>query len=741
MKTAAIIATALLIATTACTTTDDTAPSENLTQYVNPLIGTGGHGHVFYGANVPFGLVQLGPTSIPQEWDWCSGYHISDSTIIGFPHTHLSGTGIGDLHDVTLMPVNGTVKYARGNTGSQQSGLWSYSDRKCETARPGYYATRLTRYDIGVELTATSRVGFHKYTFSNPDSAAIVIDLQNGGGWDQPTEAAVTRWTDNMVAGYRCSRGWANDQRIYFVAEFSTPITSLDFYTDGENITATNSCSGTTVYARANIDAQPGKPVYVKVALSPTSTINALLNLQAELPHWDFDRCTAQADSAWNSELSKIKITTANTSHREIFYTALYHTMVAPSIFSDINGDYRGADGKIHHSTDFIYYTTFSCWDTYRAAHPLMTIIHPQLTRDVVNTFLAIHDQQGKLPVWHLMGCETNTMVGNPGVCILADATIKGYTSDNDRAYRAMKNSAMLDSRGMKCRKQYGYIPCDKMKESVAYDLEYDIADRCVAQVAQMVGDTAGYSYFLKRSHSYLHHFDPATRFMRGIDSSGNFNEPFNPLSSDHRNDDYCEGNAWQYTFLVPHDLPRLASCFPSKEDFIAKLDSLFTISSALEGNDISPDISGMIGQYAHGNEPSHHIAYFYTMLGEPWKTADRVRQILDSLYTTSPDGLCGNEDVGAMSAWYILSAMGFYQVNPATSRYYIGSPIFDKTEINVSGGTFTIIAKNNSQQNKYIQHIKLNGQPYHKAWLDFTDIAAGGILEIEMGNQPAKWY
>lgn len=741
MKTTGIIAigATLLLAATACSSNIN-GEHENFTRYVNTRIGTGGHGHVFYGANVPFGMVQLGPTSIPQEWDWCSGYHISDSTVIGFPHTHLSGTGIGDLHDVTLMPVTGTVTYARGNAADPQSGLWSYSDRSYETARPGYYATRLTRYDIDVELTATARVGFHKYTFNHPDSAAIVIDLQNGGGWDRATEASVFRISDTMLGGYRYSRGWANDQRIYFVAEFSQPVISLDFATDGDIFTP-DSCRGTIVYARANIEARADNPVYVKVALSPVSTDNARLNLKAELPGWDFDRCVTRADSAWNSELSKIRISTADTTKREIFYAALYHTMIAPSLFCDVNGDYRGADGKIYNSSDFKTYTTFSCWDTYRAAHPLMSIIHPELTRDVVNTFLSIYDRQGKLPVWHLMGCETNTMVGNPGICILADAVTKGYADDPRRAYEALRNSAMLDERGMGLRKQYGYIPCDMMKESVAYDMEYAIADYGVAQVAKMVGDTAGYDYFTQRSHSYRNLFDPGTRFMRGKDSDGKFREPFNPISSDHRNDDYCEGNAWQYTFLVPHDLTGLVGCFPSQEDFIAKLDSLFTVDSQLEGDVISPDISGMIGQYAHGNEPSHHIAYFYTMLGRPWQTADRVRQILGTLYTAQPDGLCGNEDVGAMSAWYVLSALGFYQVEPAGGRYYFGSPLLDKATIKVPGGKFIITAHNNSDANRYIQSINLNGMPYHKAWIDFADITAGGTLEIEMGNKPVKWY
>ena len=745
MKATSIIislgAAMLPLLATSCTSAPHTEVDGNsFTRYVDPRIGTGGHGHVFYGANVPFGMVQVGPTSIPQEWDWCSGYHISDSTVIGFPHTHLSGTGIGDLHDVTLMPVNGTVTYARGHEDDPHSGLWSYSDRSRETARPGYYATRLTRHGIDVELTATERVGFHKYTFSDPDSTAVVIDLQNGGGWDRATEAAVKRIGDTLLAGYRYSRGWAGSQRIYFVAEFSQPITSLEMAADG-NIAIADSCSGTVVYARANINAAPGNPVYVKVALSPVSTANALLNLKTELPGWDFDQCVAQADGAWNSQLRKIEISTSDADRRKIFYTALYHTMIAPSLFCDVNGDYRGADGMVHNSSLFKAHTTFSCWDTYRAAHPLMSIIHPQLTHDIVGTFLSIYDQQGKLPVWHLMGCETNTMVGNPGICILADAATKGYAPDISRAYDALRQSAMLDERGIGLRKRYGYIPCDKMKESVAYDMEYAIADWSVAQVAKMAGDTAGYAYFDNRSHSYRQLFDPATRFMRGKDSDGKFRTPFNPIASDHRNDDYCEGNAWQYTFLVPHDLPGLVGCFPSHGEFLGKLDSLFTVSSQLEGAVISPDISGMIGQYAHGNEPSHHITYFYTMLGQPWKTADRVRQILDTLYTSQPDGLCGNEDVGAMSAWYVLSALGFYQVEPAGGRYYFGSPLFDGATIKVTGGEFAITVHNNSASNRYIQKVCLNGQPYGKAYLDFADIAAGGSLEITMGNKHTKWY
>ncbi len=702
--------------------------SESLTQYVDPYIGSGGHGHVFVGANVPFGFVQLGPSSIPQEWDWVSGYHISDSTVIGFPHTHLSGTGIGDLHDVTLMPVTGSVVYARGTEDDPDSGLWSYSERSKEKVRPGYYATYLKRYDVDVELTATKRVGFHKYTFNSPDSSAVVFDLVNGGCWDQPTEAKIAMVNDTVVEGYRFSTGWASDQRVYFVAEFSQPVTSFDV------IEADN--SGKKIFARASLDAQKGTPVYVKVALSPTSIENARLNMQTELPGWDFSQCVADADEAWNKELSKIKVQTPDADKKKVFYTALYHTMVAPSEFCDVNGDYYGADHQNHKSEGFVNYTTLSCWDTYRAAHPLMTLIHPDMMDGIVNTFVRIYEQQGKLPVWHLMGCETNTMVGNPGVCILADAVSKGYAKDPERAYQALKNSAMLDERGMDFRKKYGYLPYDKMLESVAYDLEYAVADWAVAEVAKSLGHTEDYEYFLKRSQSYKHLFDASTGFMRGKSADGKFHVPFNPVSSNHRADDYCEGNAWQYTFLVPHDLSGLVECFGSEEAFLTKLDSLFTVDSGLEGADVSPDISGLIGQYAHGNEPGHHTIYFYSMLGHTDKTADLARKIMSELYTTEPDGLAGNEDVGAMSAWYILSSLGFYQVEPAGGRYFFGSPLFEKAVLNVKDGEFTVIAHNNSDVNKYIQSVKLNGQPYDKNWVGFKDIAAGGTLEFEMGPQ-----
>ena len=717
------------------------APEEKtLTSYVDTSIGTGGHGHVFVGANVPFGAVQLGPTSIPTEWDWTSGYHESDSTVIGFSHTHLSGTGVGDLFDITVMPVTGNVTYARGNEKDKNSGLWSYADRSKEVSRPGYYSVPLTRYGITAEMTATARVGVHRYTFPASAESAIVFDLENGGCWDKTTKTFMEAVGKSAIRGYRYSEGWANDQKIYFYAELSKPFDS--FKLNGKD----------NMYGRASFSTKDGEQVLLKVAISPVSMEGAKANMETELQGWDFDAVAKAADKAWNDELSKIKIETADEQAKTVFYTALYHTMVAPSLFCDADSSYRGADGQNHEAGNFVNYTTFSLWDTYRAAMPLMTIIHPEKMNDMVNTMLYIYRQQGKLPVWHLMGCETNCMVGNPGIPVVADAITKGYNGfDMNLAIKAMVESANRPDRGQDLRMKYGYIPCDLFGESVAYDMEYAIADWALAQAAlyksKSAKDTTAatedlkiYRHFDERSRSYKNFFDRETGFMRGKDSKGQFRTPFNPFASTHRADDYCEGNAWQYTWLVPHDFKGLIECFGSKEEMLKHLDSLFIVKSELEG-DASPDISGLIGQYAHGNEPSHHILYFYTMAGQPWKTADRVREVLAKLYRTTPDGLSGNEDVGQMSAWYILSSLGFYQVEPAGGRYWFGSPIFDKAEIKVAGGTFTLIAENNSKDNKYIQSITLNGKVYTKPYIDFKDITAGGELTIVMGNEPKIWY
>lgn len=725
-----------------CNITKEEVIETDFAKYVDQYIGTGGHGHVFMGANVPFGFVQLGPTSIPQSWDWTSGYHISDTTVIGFSHLHLNGTGIGDLSDIVLMPVVGDVNHNRGTHDSYDTGMWSYFSRVNEQCAPGYYATRLDRYNIDVELTATQRVGLHKYAFTEgTKDGRIVIDLENGTCWDESVENKLIVLNDSTVAGYRYSKGWANDQRVYFVAEFSKPFEKFQLFDkntvkDGKELIS-KQVYGEAIYGEIGTD-----PIYVKVALSPVSIDNAQLNMKAELAGWDFEKVKSDAYNAWNAELAKIKIKTSDESIKRIFYTGLYHTMIAPSVFGDVNGDYRGADGNHHIGGSFTNYTTFSLWDTYRAAHPLMTIIHPEKMPDMMNTMLNIYKQQGKLPVWHLMGCETDCMVGNPGIPVVADAILKGFDGfDHELAFEAMKASAMKDDRGMNFRKEFGYIPYDKMLESVAYDMEYALADWTVAQVAKKLGKEEDYQFFEKRSKSYKNFFDPATGFMRGKGVKGEFRTPFSPFASSHREDDYCEGNAWQYTFLVPHDLDGLIECYGSKDAFIQKLDSLFIVDSKLEGDITSPDISGLIGQYAHGNEPSHHILYFYTMVGQPWKGADLIRRVLSELYHDQPDGLSGNEDVGQMSAWYILSSMGMYQPEPAGGRYYFGSPIVDEAVLNVGNGKeFTIVAQNNSKENKYIQSVKLNGEAYTLPYITFEDIQKGGKLEFVMGTGQVAW-
>ncbi len=726
MKIQRILSAATLLAALAsCSQPQQT---ERPTRWVDPKIGTGGHGHVFVGANVPFGLVQVGPTSIPQEWDWTSGYHASDSTVIGFSHTHLSGTGIGDLFDITVMPVVGEVVYARGTEEDPTSGLWSYADRTKEVVRPGYYAVPLVRYGVTAEMTATSRVGLHRYTFPASQEAAVVFDLENGGCWDKATETHLEQTDERTITGWRYSTGWARDQKVYFVAEFSKPFAK--FETVGEH------------YGRASFTTAGGEQLMLKVALSPVSIEGARANLAAELPGWDFEAVAAAADAAWNRELARVKVTTTDETARRIFYTALYHTMVAPSEFCDADGTYRGADGEVHENPGYKTHTTFSLWDTYRAAMPLMTILHPERMPDIVNTMLAIADEQGRLPVWHLWGNETDCMVGNPGIPVVADAIVKGIEGfDRERAFEAIRRTAMNPDRGNGLRMEYGYIPCDLFNEAVAYDMEYALADGAAARAAEALGRDDDARYFTERSHSYRHYFDPTTGFMRGRDSRGGWRSPFNPFASTHRADDYCEGNAWQYTWLAPHDVEGLEGCFGSRARMLEKLDSLFTVSSVVAGGESSPDISGLIGQYAHGNEPSHHILYLYTMMGQPWKTADKVRQVLTSLYHDRPDGLSGNEDVGQMSAWYVLSALGMYEVEPAGGRYWFGVPLFDRVEIDVPNGTFAIEARNLTPENRYIQRVWLNGEPCTKPWIAHADLMKGGELVFEMGAEPKVWY
>ncbi|MFV8326278.1 GH92 family glycosyl hydrolase [Flavobacterium sp. ZS1P14] len=716
-------------------------PYLDCTQYVNPLIGSAGHGHVFVGANVPFGAVQLGPANIFEGWDWCSAYNYASTTILGFTHTHLSGTGIGDLNDILLLPVTGKVPLKKITKEDMQNGYGSLFSHKNEISKPGYYSVVLDRYKVKAELTATERVGFHKYTFNSTADSHILLDLADGVGWDKPMETFIKKTGKNTIVGYRNSKGWANDQRLYFAMEFSEPIVNINLY---DSIAAVKGDQGQGVRMKAVMDfkSKKGTVILVKVGLSPVSYQNAAANIKAEVPNWDFAKTVQQADSKWNKELNKIQIK-GDEKTMKVFYTALYHTMFAPSIFNDANGDYRGTDKKVYEKANFTNYTTFSLWDTYRALHPLYTITQPDRINDIVKSFLAIYQQQSRLPVWHLMGNETNTMNGNHSIAVIVDAYLKGYRDyDTALAYEAIKKTAMQTRDGMDYVQKLQYIPADTMLETVGNALEYAIDDWCVAQMAKAMNKTEDYAYFSKRANLYQLYFDKETTFMRGKLSNGNWRTPFNPLSSAHRKDDYVEGNAWQYTWLVPQDPHGLINLFGSEDKFLAKLDALFLLTDKVEGEEASPDISGLIGQYAQGNEPNHHIPYLYAYAGQPWKTAKLIREIDDKFYSVKPDGLCGNEDLGQMSAWYVFSAMGFYSVNPANGIYILGSPLVHSATVTYKEGvSFSLIAIANSRTNIYIQKAEYNGKPYTKSYITHDMIVKGGTLKLYMGSTPsATW-
>ncbi len=736
-----VLSAFVLVGLSSCTKEISTTKVADLTQYVDPLIGSGDHGHVFVGANVPFGMVQLGPTNISTGWDWVSGYHYTDSTIFGFSHLHLSGTGIGDLLDILVMPITGNPKMAKGEHGNLESGMYSTFNRANEVTKAGYYSVLLDRYNVKAELAATERVGLHRYTFPESSDAAIVINLADALNWDASVEGYLIQESETVISGYRYSKGWADDQKVYFTAEFSKPIKSFELY-NGETLVEGKELKTKLVYGKAGFETEQNEQVLLKVAISPVSIKNAKLNMATEAPAWNFDEVVAKAQEEWNKMLHKITIESKDPAVLRTFYTSLYHTMIAPSVFSDVNNEYRGADGKIYNDKDHKTYTTFSLWDTYRAAHPLMTIIHPEKMSDMINTMLNIYKEQGRLPVWHLVGNETDCMVGNPGIPVVADAYLKGFDGfDKELAYESLVNTALSDDRGLDQYKKLGYIPFDIENESVAKGLEYALADWAVAQVAKQRGDKENYNYFLNRSNSFKEYYDPSVGFFRGKDSKGNFRKgELNPYHSKHREDDYTEGNAWHYLWLVPQNVNGLVDLLGGEDVFIQRLDTLFTLEGDM-GEDASPDISGLIGQYVQGNEPSHHVLYLYPFVGEQWKTAQRVREVLTTLYFDQPAGLSGNEDCGQMSAWYILSSLGFYQVAPAGGVYVFGSPLVDEATVDLGNGkNLTIIAHNNSEENMYIQSVKLNGQPYTKSYIEYKDLVAGGTLEYTMGNKPSDF-
>ncbi|MEY1638706.1 GH92 family glycosyl hydrolase [Tenuifilum osseticum] len=704
--------------------------------YVNPFIGTDFHGHTYPGATVPFGMVQLSPDTRLSGWDGCSGYHYTDRVIYGFSHTHLSGTGASDYGDILFAPVVGKSPIFESKKYS------SPFNKNNEQAKAGYYSVFLDKYKVKAELTTTARVGFHKYTYAKPNEPAMVIDLSHR---DKVLEAWFKVVGKNELRGYRHSSQWAKDQKIYFVARFSEPFALGPKFTDdsGEMNTLVNDdgtveVHGTKLKAWVLFPKLKNKVLLVKVGISFVSEEGALKNLEAEVPGWDFDGVVEAARKWWNDELSKIQVEGGTPEELTTFYTAMYHAMVVPNIFSDVDGLYRTMDGNVRYANGFTPYTVFSIWDTYRAWHPLMTIIDTKRTSDYINTFLSHYRYGGRLPVWELAANETDCMIGYHSVSVIADAWIKGIRGfDAEYAFQAMKHSANLNHFGLLYYKRYGFIPGDMEHESVSKTLEYAYDDWCIAQMAKGLGKHDDYSTFIKRAQSYKNLYDPDTRLMRPR-LNGGFKHNFNPAEVDQH---FTEANSWQYSFYVPHDVTGLISLHGGMEKFEAKLDDLFSAPSQLAGRN-QVDITGLIGQYAHGNEPSHHMAYLYNYVGKPWKTQQLVKRIMVEMYSHKPDGICGNEDCGQMSAWYIMSAMGFYPLCPGSTQNAIGSPLFPKIAINIENGKkFTVIAENLSNQNIYIQSATLNGKPITRSWIDHTEIMAGGELVLTMDSIPSDTW
>ncbi|HUV35455.1 MAG TPA: GH92 family glycosyl hydrolase [Patescibacteria group bacterium] len=707
------------------------APDQSPVRLVDPFIGTGGHGHTYPGASMPFGMVQLSPDTRLTGWDGCSGYHYSDSLLYGFSHTHLSGTGCSDYGDILLVPTVGAVRLARGGDPDPDAGYCSRFRHDTEYASPGYYRVELDDYGVSAELTVTSRAGLHRYLFPETEEANIIVDLTHR---DEVIESGLAIVGDSEIEGYRRSRAWAKDQRVYFSARFSRPFGAFGIAADDSFIAGARSVSGLNVKAYVRYRSDGREPILVAVGISGVGIEGARANREAEIGARGFDDIRREAERAWERALGKITIVGGTTEERRIFYTALYHAMLAPNVFMDVDGSYRGRDLAVHRADGFVNHTVFSLWDTYRAAHPLFTIIERERTVDCIKTFLVQYEQGGRLPVWELAGNETDCMIGYHAVSVIADACAKGIRGfDVGRAYSAMTHSADADLFGLDDYRTHGYIPADGDGESISKTLEYAYDDWCIAQVAGALGKEDDYRRYIRRAQYYKNIFDPASGFMRAK-MNATWISPFDPAEVGFS---YTEANAWQYSFYVPQDIEGLITLFGGNEAFSRKLDELFTTSSETSGRD-QPDITGLIGQYAHGNEPSHHMAYLYAYAGMPWKTQQRVREIMSAMYSDRPDGLCGNEDCGQLSAWYVLGALGFYPVTPGSDVYAIGSPLFDAATMDVGEGrSFTVRARNASPDNVYIQAAFLNGEAYEKSFLRHGDIIRGGELMFEMGSTP----
>ncbi|MGV6830084.1 MAG: GH92 family glycosyl hydrolase [bacterium] len=703
---------------------------QQLISYVNPFIGTGGHGHTFPGATMPFSMMQLSPDTRLDGWDGCSGYHYSDHYIYGFSHTHLSGTGVSDYGDILIMPTN-AIQFNNGADGKK--GYRAPFSHDNEVAEPGYYKVHLDSTNIDVELTVSRRSGIHKYQFPSNENQFIIIDLDHR---DELLKHLIGQVDSTTLIGYRFSKAWAEDQRIFFHMNFSHPIKDI-WFADADNQASKYTNNLKTKKAAVTFDNPSNDPIIVKIGISPVDVLNAKLNLETEIGEKSFNEVKKEAQNTWEKQLEKIVVESENIDYKTNFYTSMYHTMLAPNLYQDVDGRYRGMDLEIHEANDFEYYTVFSLWDTYRAAHPLYTLIEQDRTNDFINTFLAKYDEGGIMPIWDLSGCYTGCMIGYHAVPVIADAYLKGIQNyDANKALEAMKHSATRDHLGLKSYQNLGFIPVEEESESVSKTLEYAYDDWTIAQMANAMGKTEDYKEYSQRAQNYKNIYDPSSQFMRGRFRNTWF-APFDPYEV---NFNYTEANSWQYSFYVPQDISGFISLLGGKEILEQNLDKLFTAENTTSGRD-QADITGLIGQYAHGNEPSHHMAYLYNFVNKPSKTQEYVHEILTTLYTNQPDGISGNEDCGQMSAWYVFSALGFYPVTPGSNQYIIGTPILDKATINLENGNlFTMVAHNLSDVKKYIEYAYLNGEKLDRTFITHEEIMQGGTLEFHMNDNPAVW-
>jgi predicted alpha-1,2-mannosidase len=735
-------------------TSAETASTQNLTQFVDVFIGTGGHGHTYPGATVPFGMVQLSPDTWNGDWDHCSGYHRSDTSIMGFSHTHLSGTGVGDMLDVLLMPGRGMVRLEPGPRDNPAVGYRSRFSHSDEYGEPGYYSVLLKDLGIKAELTATARAGIHRYTLPADRSNHFIVDLEHGifdPSTKRPTRVLSAEMQivgkDTLLGGRRVGE-WANGRHIYFAMRFSKPFRKAQLASGLELLppSVTNS-KGKALKCVLSFPTTSIQVMQVKVGLSGVSAEGALKNLDAEIPGWDFDSVRRAAHEAWERELRKVLIETSRQDHKKIFYTAFYHALLAPTLFNDVDGQYRGMDLAVHQlAANANNYSTYSLWDTYRALHPLFTLIQRERLPEMINTMVRMAEQSpAGVPVWPLQACETGCMIGYHSAPVVAEAYAKGIKGvDYAKAYGLWRKRAMTDNyRGLSQYRKLGFIPCDQEDESVSKTLEYAYDDWAVANLAHAAGANEEYQQLMERSRNYKNVFDPSMKFMRGRFADGRWADPFDPRGMGHSKKwrDFTESNSWQATFLNQHDVDKYMELFGGEKEFLAKLEELFEQSSDLPP-DAPPDIAGMIGQYAHGNEPGHHVPYLYSYAGQPYKTQARVRFLLENMYHNAPDGLAGNEDCGQMSAWYIMSALGFYAVDPVSGNYVFGSPLFERASIDLGQGKRLVIeTAENGPTKPYIQSVTWNGTPYSRGWFRHADIAQGGTLVFRMGERPNEQF